>query len=83
MKTYLATAAALAMLASPACADNKPVQLPTAADYQAATQQIVTRYIEAQGWCLRAKPAPKSGQVVIYYVRDAAGRCVPTFTQGK
>lgn len=57
--------------------------LPTDAEYQAVTDQIVARQIEAQGWCRRAKPAAKSGQVVVYYVRDKSGKCVATFTQGK
>jgi hypothetical protein len=87
MKTYLTIlAAVLALHGAAAHADSwtgKTPALPTQAEYQAATQAIVQRTIEAEGWCSRTAPAPKSGQIVVYYVRDKNGACVPAFTQGR
>jgi hypothetical protein len=71
--------AALLLLSAPAFAD----QLPSEQDFTKATEQAVQSVMKNEGWCARAVPAPKSGQVVVYYVRDRHGRCVATFTKGK
>lgn len=88
MKTYLTTAAAILLFATTTAqadiwASNKPPQLPSAVEYSRATHDAVAGYIAAQGWCARKTPAPKSGQIVVYYTRDKSGRCVTAFKQGR
>jgi hypothetical protein len=48
-----------------------------------ATEAIIERYIETNGWCDRPAPQPNPGQIVIYFVRDESGECVPRAIQGK
>lgn len=77
MKPYLLIAALFLTTPVYAAKDEKPKMIEIKQD----TPEILA---EKLGWCDKGEPpAVKPGEIVIWYKRDANGKCAPVIKQGK